>query len=326
MRVDRGLLGWGVVLILAGGIPLAVQAGVVDRSVAVQAWRLWPLIFVGAGIGLLLRGSRLAFAGGIVVAITVGLIGGGLLAGGGVDIGSVACGGGSAGGQTIDRRGTFDGPATVDLEFRCGDLAVSSAAGSAWTAQIASDRDRVPDIASSARSLAIDGGGRGEFFLPGFGSGPERWDVALPRASEITLRLTMNAGRGTLDLREGRLASVDMTANAGSVRVDLTGATVQRIDLTLNAGEVKIALPASSLEGSWTVNAGSVHFCVPPEAALRIRTNDNITASFDYARAGLIRDGSTWTSANFAGGAQRIELSTTANAGSFSLNPPEGCR
>jgi len=89
---------------------------------------------------------------------------------------------------------------------------------------------------------------------------------------------------------------------------------------------VKIALPASSLQGAWTVNAGSVHVCVPSEAGLRIRTNDNITASFDYARAGLVRDGSTWTSANFDRAAQRIELSTTANAGSFSLNPPEGCR
>jgi hypothetical protein len=326
MRVDRGLLGWGVVLILAGGIPLAVQAGLVDRAIAVQAWRLWPLIFVGAGIGLLLRESRLAFLGGLVVAITVGLIGGGLLAGGGVDIGSVACGGGSAGGQTIDRRGTFDGPATVDLEFRCGDLTVSSAPGSAWTARVASDRDRVPDVASSATSLSIGSGGRGELFLPGFGSGPERWDVSLPQASEITLGLTLNAGRGTLDLREGRLASVDTTVNAGSLRVDLAGASLRSIGLTLNAGDVKVVLPASSLEGSWTVNAGSVHFCVPPEAGLRIRTNDNITASFDYTRAGLIRDGNTWTSSNYAGAAQRIELSTTANAGSFSLNPPEGCR
>jgi hypothetical protein len=326
MRVDRRLLGWGLVLILAGGIPLAVQAGLVDRAIAVQAWRLWPLIFVGAGIGLLLRDSRLSTLGGLVVAVTIGLIGGGLLAGGGVDVGSVACGGGSAGGQTIDRRGTFDGPATVDLEFRCGDLTVSSAAGSAWTARIVSDRDRAPDIASSPTSLSIDSGGRGDFFLPGFGSGPEQWDVSLPKASEIGLRLTLNAGRGRLDLPESRLASVDTTVNAGSLRVDLTGATLQRFGLTLNAGDVKIALPATSLEGNWTVNAGSVHFCVPPEAGLRIRTNDNITASFDYARAGLIRDGSTWTSANFAGAAQHIELTTTANAGSFSINPPEGCR
>ncbi|HYU48309.1 MAG TPA: DUF5668 domain-containing protein [Candidatus Limnocylindria bacterium] len=326
MRVDRGLLSWGLVLILAGGIPLAVQAGIIDRSVAVQAWRLWPLVFVGAGIGLLLRGSRLAFVGGLVVAITVGLIGGGLLAGGGVDIGSVACGGGTAGGQSIERRGTFEGPSTVELDFRCGDLTVSSAAGSTWTAQIVSDRDRVPDIESSAASLSIDSGGRGEFFLPGFGSGPERWDVSLPRATEIALRLTMNAGRGTLDLREGRFASIDGTVNAGSLRLDLTGATPQRIGLTLNAGDVRMVLPASSLEGSWTVNAGSVHLCVPPEAGLRIRTNDSITASFDYARAGMVRDGTTWTSANFATATQRIELSTTANAGSFSLNPPEGCR
>jgi hypothetical protein len=326
VRIDRGLLGWGIVLILAGGIPLAVQAGAVDRSIAVQAWRLWPLVFVGAGVGLLLRGTRAAFLGGLVSAITVGLIAGGLLAGGGVDVGSVACGGGSAGGQTVERRGTFPASAGVELDFRCGDLTVSSTEGSAWTARVVSDRDRVPEVESSAARLSIDSGGSGDFFLPGFGSGPERWDVALPRAAEITLNVTMNAGRGTLDLQESRFASIDMTANAGSMRLDLTGSTVLQMGLTLNAGDVRIAMPETSLEGDWTVNAGSVHFCVPPQTGLRIRTNDSITASFDYARAGLIRDGTTWTSANYANATNRIELSTTANAGSFSLNPPEGCR
>jgi hypothetical protein len=325
MRIDRRLLGWGVVLILAGGIPLAVQAGAIDRSVAVQAWRLWPLLIIGAGISLLLRDSRLAVARGLDTTISLALIAGGLLAGGGVDIGSVACGGGSAGGQTLERRGTFPATAAVDLEFRCGDLTVSSAAGSTWTASVTSDRDRVPDIESTAARLSIDSGDRGDFILPGFGSGPERWDVSLPQAAEITLQVTMNAGRGTLDLREGRFASIDMTANAGSMRLDLTGATVQRMGLTLNAGDVRIALPASSLEGSWTVNAGSVDFCASPEVGLRIRTNDNITASFDYARAGLIREGNTWTSASYATATNRIDLTTTANAGSFSLNPPEGC-
>ena len=213
----------------------------------------------------------------------------------------------------------------MDLEFRCGDLTVTSAAGSAWAARVTSDRDRVPDVESTAARLSIDSGGRGDFILPGFGSGPERWDVSLPRAAEITLQVTMNAGRGTLDLREGRFASIDMTANAGSMRLDLAGATVQRMDLTLNAGDVRIALPASSLEGSWTVNAGSVDFCASPEVGLRIRTNDNITASFDYARAGLIREGNAWTSANFATATNRIDLTTTANAGGFSLNPPDGC-
>jgi hypothetical protein len=325
VRIDRGLLGWGIVLILAGGIPLAVQTGVIDRSVAVQAWRLWPVVVIAAGIGLLLRGSRLAFLGGLIAAITVGLIGGGLLSGGGVDVGSFACGGGSAGGQTIERQGTFGATASVALGFSCGDLAVSSAAGSGWTVRAVADPDRVPVIESSAGSLSMESGGRDGFFLPGFGGGPERWDVALPRASEITLQVTMNAGRGTLDLREGRFATVDMTANAGSVRLDLSGATLRRADLTLNAGDLRIALPASSVEGSWTANAGSIHFCVPPEIGLRIRTNDNVTASFDYVRAGLVHDGTTWTSPNFAIAANRIDLSTTANAASFSLNPPEGC-
>ena len=48
-------------------------------------------------------------------------------------------------------------------------------------------------------------------------------------------------------------------------------------------------------------------------------------ASYDYADHGLAQDGSTWTSPGFDSAAQKIELTTEANAGSFALDPEEGC-
>ena len=326
MRIDRGLLGWGIVFILLGAVPLAVQAGLVDRDLAVQAWRLWPLLLVGAGIGLIVREGPLAVAGGLVVAATVGLMGGGLLAGGSVDIGSIACGGGSSGGQAFDRGGTLGDRASVSLEFRCGDLTVNTAEGSGWTSHVLTDADRPPAIEAASDRLSISSGGNSTFFLPGFGSGPEHWTIALPRTPQVDLDVTMNAGKGTLNLGGGRFGSIDSTVNAGSVRVDLSEATLQDIGITLNAGDLRLVLPAASFQGSWTVNAGSVRFCVPSSVGLRLQTNDNITASFDYGRSGLTRDGSTWTSPNFATAQTKIELTTTANAGSFSLNPADGCR
>jgi len=44
MRIDRGLLGWGVFLAMAGGLALAIQeAAIADRA----WWSFWLLILVG---------------------------------------------------------------------------------------------------------------------------------------------------------------------------------------------------------------------------------------------------------------------------------------
>ena len=82
MRVNRSLLNWGVFLIALGGVPLAVQQGWADTSIAGDLWRLWPLILVGIGLGLIMRWTPLAWFGGAIVAGTFGLIFGALIAGG----------------------------------------------------------------------------------------------------------------------------------------------------------------------------------------------------------------------------------------------------
>jgi cell wall-active antibiotic response 4TMS protein YvqF len=325
MHADRRLLGWGIFLVILGVVPLAVQTGLVDRSIAVQTWRLWPLLLVGAGIGLLLRSTRATTAGGLIVPATLGLIGGGLLAGGGVDFGAVACGSGSDAGRTFERAGALGPQASVRIEMRCGDLTVHRGNGSSWSVSGTADPDAQPTITATEDRLTIRSGSRG-LFLPGFGGARERWDVALPAEATIDLSATVSAGMAGLDLRGGRYTSVGLTANAGTVTMDLDGATVESLNLTLNAGDARIVLPDASLDGSMTVNAGSIEFCAPPTVGLRVHTNDNLTGSFDYAAAGLVRDGSSWTSSNYTTATHRIELSTTANAGSFSLNPRQGCR
>ena len=54
MRVRRGYLGWGVFLILAGAVPLAVRSGYLSDDQIGRLWSLWPLILVGIGVGLIL--------------------------------------------------------------------------------------------------------------------------------------------------------------------------------------------------------------------------------------------------------------------------------
>ena len=45
MRINRGLLGWGLFFIVVGSVPLAVQSGLIDEDVVRRAWQL----IVGSG-------------------------------------------------------------------------------------------------------------------------------------------------------------------------------------------------------------------------------------------------------------------------------------
>ncbi len=80
MSVDRRLLNWGVFLVLVGGVPLAVAQGWIPSETVANAWELWPLILIGAGIGLILSRTPLRALGGIIVAGTFGVILGAMLA------------------------------------------------------------------------------------------------------------------------------------------------------------------------------------------------------------------------------------------------------
>ncbi len=134
MSIDRRLANLGIFLLILGAIPLAVSQGWVALDVVSRAWELWPLILIGVGIGLILRRTRLHFAGGFLVAATFGVMFGALLAGG-LNLGALGCGSGPAATDpaTLDQQGTFGGgTATVELNATCASLSVAPTAGSAW--------------------------------------------------------------------------------------------------------------------------------------------------------------------------------------------------
>lgn len=326
MRIDQRFLGWGLFFIVLGAVPLAVRSGLVAADTAGTAVRLWPLLLVGAGIGLVLRERRVAVVGGLIVALTFGLIGGGLLAGGWIDLGSLACGDTASNGlQPQQTGGTLDAVARVTVEQRCGDVNVRIVDGTGWTLA-SGGADRAPVVTASSADLHVrSSGGRGIGLL-GIGGPRETWDLALPRSSTVDLTTTLDAGNGHLSLGTGHFGTVATTVNAGDMRIDLAGAVATRVEVRVNAGDTRIVLPASSITGSLTVNAGSIEMCTPAGVGLRFTTNENITSSYDFGSSGLQKSGSTWTSSNFASAEIKIDLSTTANAGSIALNPTDGCR
>ena len=326
MRINRGLLGWGVFLVLAGAVPLAVRAGYLTADQLRDVGSLWPLILIGAGIGILLARTRLAFVGGLLVAATLGLIVGGLLSGGVNGFAAGACGPGGGTTAFAPREGSFTASAaSVDIELNCGTLTVAVAPGSSWRVEGEDGNGTGPNIDADDQTLTIRSReGSGGLF--GVLNDRESWRVSLPDAVRLDLALDLNAGSSTLNLGAASVGTLGMTLNAGSASVDL-GSLRELGDLQvgLNAGSLNLTMPNESATGSIEVNAGSVNLCVPPGAALKLNTSDSVVASYDYENHGLVKTGTTWQTPGFDNAAVRIELDTRANAGSFSLDPEGGC-
>ncbi|HEY3335026.1 MAG TPA: hypothetical protein VGK16_07275 [Candidatus Limnocylindrales bacterium] len=330
MHVNRSLLGWGVFFIVLGAVPLTVRAGVLDAAVVAGAWQLWPLILIGAGLGLVLARSRAAVVGGLVVAVTAGLMAGSLLTNGigGFGDGFAPCGAGPAGGGTpfAEQRGTFGAAARVSIQLDCGSVEVASAAGSTWNVAGTTRNGRPPDVNSASDRLAIEPASPGTRFGLSSAAGVA-WVVTLPQGPRTSFDLTLNAGSAHAAFDAMALDRVTADVNAGSALLDLGNATgTGTLDATVNAGSLAVILPAASVGGSLTANAGSIELCVPDGVDLRIHAGDNPLGSNNYKEAGLVQSGSTWTTPAFGIGQSRIELSTTANLGSITLNPEGGCR
>jgi hypothetical protein len=333
MSVDRRLLNWGVFLVLLGGVPLAVAQGWIPRDTVVNAWELWPFILIGAGIGLLLRRTPLRGLGGIIVAATFGTILGAILAVGvggigSIGIGNLGCGAAEANApQILHQQGTFEGGAgTVLLSANCSSIRVVTASGHGWDVTVRGADSARPTVEASAGALKVRSPAR-PLVVP-FGSQRATWDTTLGSDPQLGLLVDVNAGDADFDLAGATVTGFSFTGNAiGTSRLDLSAARVAQLDVIVNAGDLRIALPsAASLRGTLQGNAASVRLCAAPGVGLRLVVDGNLTASNNYADAGLTKAGNAWVTEGYAGATTKIDLETTGSAVSFTLNPKDGCR
>lgn len=319
MRINRGLLFWGLALVIGGGVALAAQQGYIDREVLREAWRLWPLILVAIGLAIILGRTPFSWVGTVVAAVVVGIAGGALLS---VGPAVVSCGGSEP--TAFDTgSGTFGGTASVGLDFNCGTLAVGMAGGNDWSARTGSrgDRSALVDAGPNALKISAPDGGWG------LADSRQRWEVTLGSAVRYDLDVSANAAETVLDLRDGSFSRLRLDPNAGSVRVDLSGATLDDLQASVNAGSLSITVDGATqiTGGAIEANAASVELCTAPGTAIRISSDSNFTFSHNLDDAGLSRSGDSWTSAGFDGAQHTITLSVDGNAASFTLNPSGGC-
>jgi hypothetical protein len=322
MHVNRGLLSWGLFLILAGLIPLAERAGLISAEQLLGFWNLWPLILIGIGVGLVLSRTSFAVLGSLIVAGTFGLMVGAFLA---VGIGGFpggVCGDDRGTEPFAEQTGTFEGTAEIDVEFNCGELDMTGIAGTSWTFGGNGEADRDPGVEATGDSLRIRAAERS--FVP-FASSGESWEVGLPQAVPLGLRVQLNAGRASLAPGAGELGDVRLQVNAGAIVANLGEAVaLESIDVQTNAGSASVILPAQSVTGRVQVNAGSIELCTPEATGIRIHSGGGLSGN-NFADAGLEQSGETWESPGYATATTQIELDAEANLGSISLNPDDGC-
>ncbi|HEY6608560.1 MAG TPA: DUF5668 domain-containing protein [Candidatus Limnocylindria bacterium] len=317
MQINRGLVFWGVALITAGVVALAIVSDVIDGDQALQLWQYWPVALIAIGLAIIAARTPFALIATLVAAVVVGGLAGTLVSGWPQAF-SVGCGGEADGELNAD--GSFGDRADVELDFNCGDLAVGMGDGSDWAVDARYAGDSRPEVTSGDGSLRVnaeDGG------LP-FSEGRQEWSVTLPTESELALSIEANASSSTLDLAGGSFIELNLDTNAGSVELDLSGATADGLDIEMNAGSMALtADDETAFIGSVEMNAGSMELCIPDGVSFAITLQEsNITFSHNLDESGLSRSGDTWRGGS---GTEAITLNVQGNAASFTLNPDGGC-
>lgn len=322
MRINHRLLFWGLALVTAGAVALAVQQGLISHHALSGAWRLWPVILIAIGISIVAARSPLAPLGTIVAALLLGLFAGGVLA---VGPGVVAnCGGNQAdGGVSGSRDGTFSGQARVELHMNCGTLQVTTEPGDGWQLQTLSAANREPEIDASSDGLTVTSADGGWLATE---QGRQSWDLILPTDPALDLSVDANAGTSRLDIGKATLRGMSVSANAGELHANLAGSTVEALDIEVNGGSASLLLDTDSMiSGSMTANAGKLELCAPDSLPLRIQIGDNVVFSDNLDQSGLQHDSNTWQSASYAAAARRTTITINGNAANFELNPTGGC-
>jgi hypothetical protein len=320
MRLNRHRLNWGVFFIVLGAVPLAYHEGWVQLSSISDAWRLWPLILVGVGLGLILSRTPAYFVGGLVVAACLGLVVGSLFAVGP----QFGCGHDSGGSvTTISRDGSFAGSGEVNLELQCGTATVRTSSDSSWHVQASNSNGNSPDVSFNDNSLQVRSGRTNGWWLQ---RGNDTWDVALPANPSISLSVSVDGGDAHLSLAGANLSSVSFSLNAGSLHSDLTGARISNLSVSTNVGSSSVILDGnSSVTGSLSTNVGSLELCFPSPLGLRLQSSESL-ASDNYSAAGLARVGDGWQTPGYDSAASKANFSVSTSVGSLTLNPAGGCK
>ena len=330
MTINKRLLNWGAFFVTTGALALAITGGLITADGLAQLFRLWPVLVIAVGVGVLLRATRLRTAGGLVLAIVPGLVLGGVLGGAATvdlpdwrEVRAACVDAGPA--SVATREGTFAGEATVDLDLDWGELNVTTAPGTGWQVGMTGAPGRQPDVEASATDLRGASAARAGWAGWRWDDcAAEAWRVTLPTGTRLDLATEIAAGEGTLDLPGAVLGELDLVVRAADLDIDLGAATADEISLRVEAGAADLVLPATgNVAVDVDVDAGAARVCSPAGMALRVHGSSALAS---IATPGLVRVGDAWESPDYATSPNRADVTVSVNVGSVDINPEGGCK
>ena len=326
MAIHRRFLYAGLFLVAVGGVLVAANITGVNEPWLREALRLWPLVIIAIGLGIVVRRTRFSLPAGVLAAVAPGLLIGGTMVAG--PRAGFECGHAEAPARTFVREGEFGGAAyvsrsaSVSLSAACGSTTITASGGDGWSISAGSTDGREPEVNSDQRNLEIRSVGRGGRQLL-LGDRREDWDVRIPTTPLAGLSLTAIGNTMDVALPGTSIDGVVIEADLSTLRLDATGAEIDELGVEVNFGSATILLPATrQLVGNLEVNGGRLRLCQPLNTAM--------TVAFGNAEMGEVTvAGQRWTADVWSGGNvlsnNQIDLTVDATFGSVEINPIGGC-
>ena len=297
MSIGRFL--WGFVVIFIGLVFLLINFGILDSSIWSEIWRLWPLVLIIAGISIVSRSLSASLQ--IILNILIILI----VIGSGVWIISNQNTTGSApinsniSTQVIEEE-TSDSikESAISINTGAAELNIDKSTDKLISGTIEGNFPVEVTRTSSGdkENLTLSSNIRTNLF---FSNLKNTWDLNLNNSLPTSLDLSTGALKGSLDLSEVNLKSLNIKSGASS------------FDITLGD-------KADKLTGEVSIGASSVKIRVPKSVGLKLTADTGISSN-NFASQELTKSGNVYSSSDFDKATKKAELCFKAGASSIVL-------
>jgi hypothetical protein len=284
---------WGFGLVVAGGVLLAANLGLVSPAVWGVLWRMWPLVLVLWGVSLLLR--PLGRVGAVITAVIV------LLAAAGVVGYAVQFAPGEVqSGELVLDQALVPEVEKVSVKVAVGAVAVSLD-GTAPEGRLATGR---LGYHGSAPEVDCDVVG-------------DRAELELASVSAPTRVPGLPSPVWVIHLNPAPVYTIDVSAGACALDFDLSALKVAEFHLDGRASSVVVTFGDQGLDltGRVDLKAGGLTLRVPRRVGVEI-TAASTLADDNLEEAGFERSGSRWVSEGFEAKANRFTFTVDAVAAS----------
>jgi hypothetical protein len=274
---------WGAIIVIFGALLLAANFGWVGWTFVLSLWRLWPLILVLIGIGLLFRDRNQTLGAALMLVVVLAGVGLCLLSYNGVVWGQLT----TTDIASPSMSGITSGRA--EIEIGAAKLTVSGGdTGAAVTGRVTSHQ---------APETTFDQPVNGVFHF----KVSQKWQnfVGLDVGGEETLDLQLDT---TIPW------SIDVRSGASDMNVDLSRVRLAAFNLSTGASSLKLRVGQQVEPGASVIISGgaaSYDISLPRSLNLTVETATGLTVrDFD---SGFQKTGDTWRW-NGGGGNLRVEV------------------